>query len=65
MTKEKSEISKKFIEFQLIQENMKQIQQQIINVETQVLELKNIQDSLEDIRKVKKDKDISPYRRAK
>ena len=58
MSQEKNDFQKKYIEFQLIQENLKQIHQQINSVEGQLLELKNIQESLDSLGKVEKGKDL-------
>ena len=51
--KDSQEAQRKYIELQLLSQTVKQIEQNLVNIEGQIGELKKISDGLEDMKKIK------------
>lgn len=59
MTKEEQEqIQQKYIELQLLNQQIQQIQEQMTSLETQILEMQNLTKSLDEVKKIKKGSEI-------
>lgn len=52
--KKSEDLQDKYIEFQLINQQIAQLQQQILSLSTQLIELKSLKDNLENFKKLKK-----------
>jgi len=52
------ELKRKYLEFQILIQQVNQIQEQINTINNNVLELKNLVDNLDYIKNIKKDKDV-------
>jgi len=58
MKKSNEDLQKVYLEFQILSQQMNQLQQQINSITTNIFELKNLEKSLDEIQKVKKDNKI-------
>ncbi|MDP2908523.1 MAG: prefoldin subunit alpha [Nanoarchaeota archaeon] len=54
----KDDVSEKYLELQMLEQQLKQVNQQIVNINAQVLELQRIEGNLDDIAKTKGDTEI-------
>lgn len=54
----KDELNEKYLELQILEQQLKQVSQQLISLNSQVLELQRIEDNLSDLAKTKKDTEI-------
>ncbi len=54
----KDDVSEKYLELQMLEQQLKQVNQQIVNINAQVLELQRIESNLDDIAKTKGDTEI-------
>ena len=52
------EINEKYLEFQMLDQQTKQINQQLLNLDNQLLELQRIEENLGDIKKTKKNTEL-------
>lgn len=52
------ELNEKYIELQIIEQQLKQVNQQLLNLDSQFLELQRIKDNLGDITKTKKNTEL-------
>lgn len=51
-------INEKYLELQILEHQLKQVNQQILNLDNQLLELQRIGDNLDDLNKAKKDTEL-------
>lgn len=58
MTDQTKNINEKYLELQLLDQQLKQINQQITNLDNQLIELQRLNDNLDDIKKTKKNTEI-------
>jgi len=58
MPQQKSSVNEKYLELQILNQQIKQLQQQIINLENQVIELEVLEDNLNELKKVKEGTEI-------
>lgn len=57
MTDQK-ELNEKYFELQILEQQLKQVNQQLLNMDNQLLELQRIKDNLDDLAKTKKDTEM-------
>lgn len=57
MKKNEKETQEKYVEFQILSNQFKQLQQQFVNLDTHILELTSLIDSLNKISGIKEDQD--------
>lgn len=55
---DQKELNEKYIELQIIEQQLKQVNQQLLNLDSQFLELQRIKDNLDDITKTKKNTEL-------
>jgi len=55
---QKNEINEKYLELQILNQQIKQLQQQITNLENQAVELEVLEDNLEEVKKIKEGTEI-------
>ncbi|MEM4245165.1 MAG: prefoldin subunit alpha [Candidatus Nanoarchaeia archaeon] len=55
---QKSNVNEKYLELQILNQQIRQLQQHIANLENQVMELEVLEDNLEEIKKVKEGGEI-------
>jgi prefoldin alpha subunit len=55
---QKSNANEKYLEMQILSQQIKQLQQQIMNLENQMVELEVLEDNLEELKKVKEGTEI-------
>ncbi len=55
---QKSNVNEKYLELQMLNQQIKQLQQQIVNLENQMMELEVLEDNLEELKKVKEGTEI-------
>lgn len=55
---DQQELNEKYMELQIIEQQLKQVNQQLLNLDSQLLELQRIEDNLGDITKTKKDTEL-------
>ncbi|MFH1331982.1 MAG: prefoldin subunit alpha [archaeon] len=58
MPQQKSNVNEKYLELQILNQQIKQLQQQIINLENQIIELEVLEDNLNELKKVKEGTEI-------
>jgi prefoldin alpha subunit len=58
MPQQKSNVNEKYLELQILNQQIRQLQQQIVNLENQAMELEVLEDNLEEIKKVKEGTEI-------
>lgn len=54
MVDQKAELNEKYMELQILDQNLKQVNQQLVQLDGQLLELQRIEGNLDDIKKTKK-----------
>lgn len=54
----KDELNEKYFELQILEQQLKQVSQQLISLNSQVLELQRIEDNLSDVARTKNDTEI-------
>lgn len=55
---EKSQANEKYLEMQILTQEIKQLRQQILNLENQTMELESLEDNLDEMKKVRKGAEI-------
>ncbi|MBL7100895.1 MAG: prefoldin subunit alpha [Nanoarchaeota archaeon] len=55
---DKNELNQKYMEFQMLDQNLKQVNQQLLNLDNQLLELQGIEENLGELKKTKKNTEI-------
>lgn len=55
---DQKELNEKYFELQILEQQLKQVSQQLLSLDNQLLELQRINDNLDDIAKTKKDTEI-------
>lgn len=58
MQQQKSNVNEKYLELQILTQQIRQLQQHIANLENQIVELEVLEDNLEEIKKIKEGGDI-------
>ncbi len=55
---DQKELNEKYFEMQILEQQLKQVNQQLLSVDNQLLELQRIKDNLDDLAKTKKDTEL-------
>jgi len=55
---DQKEINNKYLELQMVDQQLKQLNQQLVTLDNQLLELQRLEENLEDMSKTKKDTEI-------
>lgn len=55
---DQKELNEKYLELQILEQQLKQVNQQLLNLDNQVLELQRLEDNLEEFKKTKKDTEL-------
>lgn len=55
---DQKKLNEKYLEFQILDQQLKQVNQQLLNLDNQLLELQRIEDNLSDISKTKKNTEL-------
>ncbi len=58
MPQQPKNANEKYLELQILNQQIRQLQQQIVNLENQVIELEVLEDNLEEIKKIKEGTEI-------
>ncbi len=58
MQQQKNNVNEKYLELQILNQQIRQLQQQIANLENQAMELEVLEDNLEELKKVKEGTEI-------
>ena len=58
MPDDQREINEKYLELQILEQQLKQVNQQLLNLDNQLLELQRIEDNLDDLTKTKKNTEM-------